>query len=63
MSADESIYDVISGDLVRRVCGEAEADTDCEHLICWTRSVVHAVAPLLAADEVLLARIRALSDA
>jgi hypothetical protein len=60
--ADESIVDVISDDLVLKVMDEAGEHTDCEHLVCWTRSVVEAVAPLLAADEKLLSRIRAVSN-
>lgn len=59
---DESIRDVIPDDLVTKVAAEAGEHTDCEHLVCWTRSVVEAVAPLLAADEALLARIRSVSD-
>jgi hypothetical protein len=59
--SDESIVDVISDDLVSMVADEASEHTDCEHLVCWTRSVVEAVAPLLAADEALLARIRAVA--
>jgi hypothetical protein len=61
--ADESIVDVIPDDLVTRVAAEAGEHTDCEHLICWARSIIEAVAPLLADDEELLARIRSVSDA
>jgi hypothetical protein len=60
-TADESIVDVIPDALVRTVMAEAEEHTDCEHMICWTRSVVEAVAPLLATDAELLARIRAVT--
>jgi hypothetical protein len=59
--ADESIVDVITDELVLRVMAEASEHTDCGHQVCWTRSVVEAVAPLLAADAELVARIRAVT--
>lgn len=58
---EESIFDVIPDEMVSAVSREAEEATDCEHLVCWTRSVIEAVAPRIAADESLLARIRAVS--
>lgn len=57
---DESVRDVISDDLVRRVA--AEVDVDCDHQVCWVRAVVEVVAPVLAADEVLLRRVRAVGE-
>lgn len=63
MPDDESIRDVIPDELVRKVADAADQETDCDHLVCWTRSIVEAAAPILAADEDLLRRIRAVTEA
>ena len=59
--ADETIRDVIPDELVRQVADEADSETDCDHLVCWARSIVEAAAPRLAGDDDLLRRIRAVS--